>query len=257
MAEAPLPELLIRRDLEPTRIPLRIEAPDVDAGEQAGAASDSHGVSELDASSWCDYTTGFIRDPEGLLEELITEVKWEQSEIWRYDHAVPERRLGAHLRFSDLNPALRQTALHLSAHYRVRFTDATALYYRNGNDFQGRHSDRSLKWLENTLVAGLGLGDSRPFQLRPRRDWRDPVARADARHDVVLFPGKGDLLVMGGACQREWVHGVPETTSHEPRISVIWRWTSRNGRPDTAPSYREGRHYSDSTNRPGPRSRRV
>jgi hypothetical protein len=53
--------------------------------------------------------------------------------------------------------------------------------------------------------------------------------------DVVLTPGEGDLLIMGGACQREWLHGVPRAATDRPRISLTWRWTSRRGRPDTNP----------------------
>jgi alkylated DNA repair dioxygenase AlkB len=40
------------------------------------------------------------------------------------------------------------------------------------------------------------------------------------RYDV----GHGDLLVMGGSCQRTWQHGIPKTARPTgPRISVQFR----------------------------------
>ena len=71
--------------------------------------------------------------------------------------------------------------------------------------------------------------------------------------DIVVMPGEGDLLVMGGACQRNWLHGVPAADTGNPRISLTWRWTSRRGRPDTNPGYFDGRQFSDAPRRPGTR----
>ncbi|MHB1139416.1 MAG: alpha-ketoglutarate-dependent dioxygenase AlkB, partial [Microthrixaceae bacterium] len=146
--------------------------------------------------------------------------------------------------------------LLLDAAYRVRFSGVSAILYRDGQDFQGLHSDREMKWLDDTLIAILVLGESRPFRLRPRGSWTDPAVRADAAADVVVHPGHGDLLVMGGRAQRDWLHGVPLDTTTRPRISITWRWTSRRGRPDTGPSYTEGKHFSDRPRVPGHRVRR-
>jgi len=109
-----------------------------------------------------------------------------------------------------------------------------------------------MTWLDDTLIAIVVLGTRRPFVLRPRGDWTQRH-EADAAHDVVLMPGEGDLLVMGGACQRDWLHGVPAATTEAERISLTWRWTSRRGRPDTAPGYFDGRQFSDRPRRPGTR----
>ena len=35
--------------------------------------------------------------------------------------------------------------------------------------------------------------------------------------------GRGDLMVMGGACQSTWEHGVPKVAHAEPRIAVMFR----------------------------------
>jgi alkylated DNA repair dioxygenase AlkB len=65
------------------------------------------------------------------------------------------------------------------------------------------------------VVAIVSLGTPRPLLLRPR-EGNGPVLRHDAGH--------GDLLVMGGSCQRTWEHAVPKSTRVTgPRISVQFR----------------------------------
>ncbi len=234
--------LQIHRDRTVERIPLRV--------------ADEGGLDE----SWVDVRRDFVVDPGGVFERTLENTEWATSEIWRYERYVEERRLGAWLRPEDLEAALRQCALHLESAYRVRFTGPAAILYRDGNDFQGLHSDREMKWLDDTLIAILVLGERRPFRLRRRGNWLVREARADPSDDVVLDPGHGDLIVMGGRAQRDWLHGVPACDATRPRISVTWRWTSRRGRPDTSPGYTEGRHFSNepgSGRAAGRRTRRV
>lgn len=213
----------------------------------------------LDHTSWVDLVPGFVPDHRRALDHVLGAVAFEQWEVLRYDRYVPERRLGGSVR-ADRLPVLRQTQLHLEATYRVRFDGVTAIQYRDGSDFQGLHADREMRWLDDTLIAILVLGARRPFVLRPRAPWASgTVARPPAgslEGDVVLTPGEGDLLVMGGRCQRDWLHGVPVCDPVEVadvRVSLAWRWTSRRGRPDTAPTYFDGRRFSD---RPGGRGLR-
>lgn len=207
-----------------------------------------------DGRSWVDLATGFARHPEELLAEVLATTRWTQGSVWRFDHYVDEHRLGAQMRQEQMPAAVRQAGLHLDSRYQVRFSGVTTIQYRDGRDFQGLHSDREMKWLDDTLIAILVLGEARPFRLRPRRDVNDPALRRDDSEDVVLRPGHGDLLVMGGRCQQDWLHGVPADPTSRPRVSITWRWSSRRGRPDTAPAYSDGRHYSD---RPGPKGYRT
>lgn len=213
---------------------------------------------ELAPTSWAEVVPGFVRDAERAFAELHDTLAWDQTEVLRYDHYVPENRLGTGVR-TDAYPLLRQTDLHLRSRYRVQFTGVAAILYRDGRDFQGLHSDREMKWLDETLIAITVLGARRPFVLRPRLERAVPVERVPAgaaSGDIVLTPGEGDLLVMGGACQREWLHGVPAAPGVErARISLTWRWTSRRGRPDTNPTYYDGRHFSDGPRQAGSRSR--
>lgn len=212
----------------------------------------------LGDDSWVDVVEGFVRDADGMFAELHEAVAWQQTEVLRYDRYVPERRLGAGLR-SDERPMLRQTGLHLAATYRVAFSGVSALLYRTGEDFQGLHSDREMRWLDDTRIAIVVLGQRRPFVFRKRVPLAEVVERVPAGagpDDIVLLPGEGDMIVMGGASQREWLHGVPRADTPNPRISLTWRWTSRRGRPDTNPTFYDGRQYSDRPRQPGSRSRR-
>jgi alkylated DNA repair dioxygenase AlkB len=201
----------------------------------------------------------FVLDAPAVFDIVHRTAPWRRTEVLRYDRYVPERRLSAALRAGNL-PVLRQAELHLRATYRAPLEGVAALCYRTGEDFQGLHRDRELRWLDDTLIAIVVLGERRPFVLRP---WR-PVAEAGERlpagagpDDIVLTPGEGDLLVMGGACQRDWLHGVPPAATSRARVSLTWRWTSRRGRPDTNPGYFEGRQFSDRPRRPGTRTRPV
>lgn len=64
------------------------------------------------------------------------------------------------------------------------------------------------------MVAIVSLGTPRPLLLRPRGG--GPSLR--------FVIGHGDLLVMGGSCQRTWDHAVPKVAgSIGPRISVQFR----------------------------------
>jgi alkylated DNA repair dioxygenase AlkB len=63
------------------------------------------------------------------------------------------------------------------------------------------------------VVAILSLGEPRRFLLRP-------VAGGASR---CFELGWGDLLVMGGSCQRTWQHAVPKTAQAGPRMSVQFR----------------------------------
>lgn len=211
----------------------------------------------LGPDSWVELVRGFVRAPADELRRIHESAPWAATEVLRYDRYVPEQRLSTGL-LSDADPLLRQTELHLSSRFRVRWDGVAAILYRDGRDFQGLHSDRAMRWLDDTLIAIMVLGARRPFVLRPRRPGpqvRDGVRPGDGPDDIVLLPGEGDLLVMGGACQREWLHGIPAADTPDARISLTWRWSSRRGRPDTAPTFYDGRQFSDRARQPGSRRR--
>ena len=89
--------------------------------------------------------------------------------------------------------------------------------YRDGRDSVAWHGDTIGRHAaDGTLVAIVSLGEARRFLLRPKG--------GGATRKFAL--GHGDLLVMGGSCQRTWEHSVPKTTRPVgPRISIEFRST--------------------------------
>jgi len=118
------------------------------------------------------------------------------------------------------HPALTASRVALSEHYAdelgEEFVTAGMCLYRDGRDSVAWHGDtigRSAR--HDTMVAIVSLGSPRNLMLRPRA----------GGHDTVRFPlGHGDLIVMGGSCQRTWEHAIPKTARPVgPRISVQFR----------------------------------
>ena len=116
-------------------------------------------------------------------------------------------------------PALTTARESLNAHYGPElgepFTTAGLCLYRDGRDSVAWHGDTIGRGrMEDTMVAIVSLGSPRHLLLRPRG------GGATIRQQL----GHGDLLVMGGSCQRTWEHAVPKTSrAVGPRVSVQFR----------------------------------
>jgi alkylated DNA repair dioxygenase AlkB len=191
----------------------------------------------LDGASWVDVGRGWLRDPGDVFAALAAEVPWRQAALWRYDHPRLENRLSASARVSlaGPHPAVLETHKALRRRYGVELSGVGLSFYRDGRDALGAHRDSDLRWCEDTLVAVLTLGATRPWVLRPGSGGADPVD---------LAPRSGDLLVLGGRAQADWLHGVPPVPGlREGRISAQWRWTSRAGRPERGGGSRAPRRY--------------
>ena len=223
----------------------------------SGTAADPANVADasaperlwLDRGSWVDVWRGWRRDEGATYRELASTLPWSQSKLWRYDHYVIEPRLGAALR-QGAHPVLKDALLLLRSTYQVDFMGPALAYYRDGRDALGPHRDRDLRYTSETLVAILTFGSQRPWQLTPLARGAGPPRphpriRGDQPGVVDLRPADGDLFVLGGRAQADWLHGVPPVPGlHTGRISAQWRWTSHSGPPERGPGYRAPRNYS-------------
>ena len=114
---------------------------------------------------------------------------------------------------------LRQARDALSAHYaeelREPFATAGLCFYRDGRDSVAWHGDRIGRGArEDTMVAIVSVGAPRDLVLRP----------VGGGPSVRRALGHGDLIVMGGSCQRTWEHAIPKSArAVGPRISVQFR----------------------------------
>lgn len=175
---------------------------------------------ELDERSWLDVAPGWVSDHEVLFDWLLRHAPWQQRTREMWDRQVLEPRLVAVWPTgADLPAPVRELTDLLSERYGVAFDSCLINLYRDGSDAVAWHADTIRKVLRDPLVATVSLGARRSFLLRPAAG--GPVARR-------YQPGGGDLIVMGGACQHEWVHTVPrEKTASGARMSV----TLRHSRP--------------------------
>ena len=138
-----------------------------------------------------------------------------------YDRVVAVPRLLAFYDADDAlpDPILDQARVALDDHYAdelgERFRTAGLCYYRDGRDSVAWHGDTIGRGsTEDTMVAIVSVGAPRELLLRLKG------GGGTIRHAL----GHGDLLVMGGSCQRTWEHAVPKRARPVgPRISIQFR----------------------------------
>lgn len=200
----------------------------------------------LDEHSWVDVTRGWLAGADEVYQAAVEHVAWEQGRVFRYERYVDEPRLSGWCQGTDdvPHPAIAEAHAAIQRSYRKPFPSIALAWYRDGRDSVAFHCDRELRWLDDTVIGVLTLGATRPWLMRPRAQRLAHEGAYDgATHD--LAPASGDLLVMGGRCQRDWHHAVPKTRGPVGgRISLQWRWTSKRGRPETGANYRAPRLYS-------------
>jgi alkylated DNA repair dioxygenase AlkB len=172
---------------------------------------------ELDERCWIDVAAGWLAGADDVYTKLTDCLDWQQRTVTMYERRLPEPRLtawwGGAADGDEPLPVLAEARAVLSDHYGVRFDTIGFNWYRDGNDSVAWHGDLRGPRLLECHVAIVSVGDRRPFRLRPRSGGRS------IGYDL----GRGDLLVMGGACQHHWQHSVPKVRSAGPRISITFR----------------------------------
>ena len=175
----------------------------------------------LSRGAWVDLRCGWIAGADALFDRLLREVPWHAEQRRMYERVVAVPRLLSFFDEDDVlpDPALDEAKRALDAHYADElgepFRTAGLCLYRDGADSVAWHGDRIGRGAtHDTMVAIVSLGEPRALRLRPRG------GGTALRFDL----GHGDLLVMGGSCQRTWEHAIPKTSrAVGPRISVQFR----------------------------------
>ncbi|MFI9502831.1 alpha-ketoglutarate-dependent dioxygenase AlkB [Nocardia sp. NPDC052566] len=190
-------------------------------GESGLGSLDEIRRTTLTHGAWVDVLPGWLSGADELFDRLVDGVPWQAERRPMYDRVVDVPRL---LCFYEEHEALPDSTLDeartaLSAHYLRElgepFRTAGLCYYRDGRDSVAWHGDTSGRGAtHDTMVAIVSVGAPRALLLRPRGGGES------IRYQV----GHGDLLVMGGSCQRSWEHAVPKTRKPAgPRISIQFR----------------------------------
>ncbi|MES1165300.1 MAG: alpha-ketoglutarate-dependent dioxygenase AlkB [Verrucomicrobiota bacterium] len=169
----------------------------------------------LEDDAWIEHLPGWVSGHQALLDHLARTTAWRTESRLMYDRMVDVPRLVAALPADGPgHPVLEEIRRLLNARYETNFVNLSMGYYRDGNDSVAWHGDTTARELPQAIVATVSLGEPRKFLLRPR-------SRGGRTQAFML--GWGDLIVMGGSCQRTWEHSVPKVAHAWPRMSVMYR----------------------------------
>jgi alkylated DNA repair dioxygenase AlkB len=206
----------------------------------------------LGDGAWIDVLPGWLSGADTLFGLLADEVPWRAERRQMYDRVVDVPRLLCFYAEDDAlpHPVLTEARSALSEHYAAElgepFRTSGLCFYRDGHDSVAWHGDTIGRGsTEDTMVAILSVGAPRALHLRPRShsgtgsasggDTGSGSGRGSGSHSgsgsgggggatVRHALGHGDLIVMGGSCQRTWEHAIPKTSKPVgPRISIQFR----------------------------------
>ncbi|MEU7585427.1 alpha-ketoglutarate-dependent dioxygenase AlkB [Micromonospora sp. NPDC049230] len=192
-----------------------------DAGPTLGPLPGLLRRHQLSRGAWVDHLPGWVHGSDAVLDTLLTKVPWRAERRTMYDSEVDVPRLLCWYSGDRQlpHPVLTEARAALTRHYAPElgepFVTAGMCLYRSGRDSVAWHGDTIGRSAHaDTIVAIVSFGAPRPLLLRPR-----------GGGDSLRFPvGHGDLIVMGGSCQRTWEHAIPKTARPVgPRVSVQFR----------------------------------
>lgn len=169
---------------------------------------------------------------ERLLAYCVTQVPWERRQLnfggrlvdvprelaWFGD--VDYTYSGLRHRARPLPRPLAELALRIEAWLAdqgvpAAFNTVLLNHYRSGNDAIGMHSDDERELEEEPVIASVSLGDPRTFVFEHKE--------TGLRHKSLLT--SGSLLVMKGATQVQWRHGIPKEPGPSRRVNLTFRKT--------------------------------
>jgi alkylated DNA repair dioxygenase AlkB len=175
----------------------------------------------LGAGAWVDVRRQWVTGSAALFDRLVDVVPWRSERRRMYDRVVDVPRMVAFYGEQEPlpDPILATLRCVLAEAYGgepgAPLRTTGICLYRDGRDSVAWHGDTiGRESTDGALVAIVSLGEPRRFLLRPK----------GGRCARQFALGHGDLLVMGGSCQRTWEHAVPKTTRPVgPRMSIQFR----------------------------------
>jgi alkylated DNA repair dioxygenase AlkB len=203
----------------------------LDLGDEAGPGTLRPERVPLSGNAWIDVQRGWLAGSAPLFSRLAEAVPWRAERRRMYDRTVDVPRL---LCFYGEDAPLPEPALDacraaLNGYYAAElgepFVTAGLCFYRDERDSVAWHGDTIGRGsTEDTMVGILSLGEARPLLLRPRAGAGQRAEAGRGAGTLRYNLGHGDLIVMGGSCQRTWEHAVPKSARPAgPRISVQFR----------------------------------
>ena len=161
-------------------------------------------------------------------EKLLSEIPWRNDEAIIFGKHIITKRKVAWYAATAFNYTYSNTTkqaleftkelLELKAIMEtatgLQFNSCLLNLYHDGKEGMAWHSDDEKTLAKNSAIASLSLGAERRFLLKHRF----------TKQTVAVQLQSGDLLVMKGATQANWLHSLPKTTRvTTPRINLTFR----------------------------------
>lgn len=162
------------------------------------------------------------------VNDLISQLQWSQPSIKLYGKEVKIPRLtcwmgegsytySGHKNIPVATPEIiAQIQGWVERKAGVKFNSVLANYYRDGSDSVAWHSDNEPELGSEPVIASLSFGASRAFGIKHK---------ATGERETLIL-GHGDLVIMSGRSQLDYLHCVPKTTKKVgARVNLTFRLT--------------------------------
>jgi len=179
-----------------------------------------------DGELWFQQRLALGQPPEVVMRRLVEETDWraEQIQVWgklRLQPRLSAWHGGASYRYSGktfhpqpFTPLQLQIKQAVERVTGRRFNSVLLNYYRDERDSMGFHADNEPELGPEPAIASVSFGAPRTFILKHRAKPKT----------VKLALGDGCLLLMAGALQQHWVHGInKERAARGARINLTFR----------------------------------
>lgn len=167
----------------------------------------------LAGGAWIEHTPAWLVGADAVFGQIVDAVSWQSPMVTMWEKRMQTPRLNGLLPEPARPEIVEDMRAALSERYDIEFMSVGANLYRDGRDSVAWHGDRVARTLPDATICIVSLGGPRRFLLRPK----------SGGHSVRYELASGDLLVMGGSCQRTWQHSVPKVAHASPRISLTFR----------------------------------
>lgn len=161
-----------------------------------------------------------------VMAQLIADTPWRADTVTVYGKQHLQPRLSAaygdaSYTYSGLTihplpwtPLLQSIKDAVESASAYKFNSVLLNYYRDERDSMGMHSDDEAALGRNPVVASVSFGATRTFILRHKA----------TRQTLRLALTDGCLLLMAGALQHHWQHGINKLAqSTGPRVNLTFR----------------------------------
>lgn len=165
-----------------------------------------------------------------MLRKLLDQTIWRQEAVNIYGKTYDQPRLvslygdpgqqydysGISLRPLPWTDLLREIKRRIQDCTNATFNAVFLNLYRDHNDSMGFHSDDEKELGQNPTIASLTFGATRTFLLKHKTRKELPLVKVPLE--------AGTVLLMKGATQHHWKHGInKQTVPCGPRVNLTFR----------------------------------